>query len=176
MTRRIFVDTEWLTAPWEQGFELLWIGLADEEGTSWSAIDAAIDLEPHVHGSIVPLIPAEELRLTRTEIGAAVERFCGDVDEFWAWVPTAASVAEWFGLGDEAADLYARFWDVDLQLLRGLIDPWPDGWPSALHNLRVAAERAGVELPPRARDHLNPRVHARWNQQLFEKIRRAGGP
>ena len=37
--------------------------------------------------------------------------------------------AEWFDLGRDAPDIYARYRDWDLQMLRSLVDPWPEGWP-----------------------------------------------
>lgn len=43
-----------------------------------------------------------------------------------------------------------------------------------LHNLNAAAVAAGVEIPPRAANHLHPRIHAEWNRQLFELIRATG--
>ncbi len=173
MTRRIFVDTEWTAAPWSADSELLWVGLADEAGSAWSAVAADVDLEPLAHGDIVPLIPADEPRLGRAQLAAAVVEFCGDVDELWAWIPTVESVAEWFGLGPEAADLYARYWDVDLQLLQALVEPWPETWPTRLLDLNAAAAEAGVDIPDRSPEHLNPQVQARWNRQLFELILRS---
>lgn len=173
MTRRVFVDTEWTKAPWAAGVELLWLGLADEAGSAWSAVAAEVDLDRLAGSELVRLIPAEEPRLDRSELAAAVVGFCGDVDEFWAWIPTMESVAEWFGLGAEAPELYARHWDVDLQMLQALVEPWPETWPSRLRDLNAAATKAGVALPPRRPDHLNPRVHARWNRRLFEMILRS---
>ena len=85
-------------------------------------------------------------------------------------VPTVENVAEWFGLGADAADLYARYWDVDPQMLQWLVDPWPQEWPSRLFDLNAAAVEAGVEIPGRTSDHLNPRIHALWNRNLFEMI------
>lgn len=169
-TRRIFVDTEWTAAPWSPDVELLWVGLADETGASWSAVNAGVDLENLAGSELVKLIPADEPRLSRSDIAAAVAEFCGDVNEFWAWIPAIERVAEWFGLGDEAADLYARFWDVDLQMLQSLVVPWPEGWPDQLYDLNAAATEAGADLPERSADHLNPRVHAQWNRRLFERI------
>ncbi len=173
MTRRIFVDTEWTEPPWSPTVELLWVGLADGTGSAWSALSAEVDLGKLVGSDLVKLIPADEPRLDPSEMAAATREFCGDVDEFWAWVPALESVAEWFDLGPEADDLYARYWDVDLQMLQSFVEPWPKDWPDRLCNLRTAAEEAGVEIPARSADHLNPRVHARWNRQLFELIREA---
>ncbi len=67
------------------------------------------------------------------------------------------SFAEWFGLGRDAPDLYARYWDWNLQMLRSLVDPWPAGWPDSLHDLNAAAVEAGVEIPPMQANHLAPR-------------------
>jgi len=176
MTRRIFLDTEWTAAPWLSQSELMWIGLADEDGRSWYGISSEVDIDPSTNDFIFGVfrwIEPDEPRLANKEIAAAVIDFCGDVDEFWAWIPTMKSFAEWFGLGEEAAELYAKCWDVDIQMVRSLVQPWPDGWPDRLLNLNAAAVEAGVEVPLRSAKHLHPRVHAEWNRELFELIRKA---
>lgn len=177
MTRRIFLDTEWTAPPWSGRSELMWIGLADEEGRAWSAISADVDIDPSTNDFVAGVwkyISPDDPRSTSAQIAAGVVEFCGDVDEFWAWIPTLERVADWFDLGAEAPDLYARYWDWDLQLLQSLIHPWPEGWPDRLHDLNAAAVAAGVELPPRRADHLAPGVHALWNRELFERIARSG--
>ena len=177
MTRRIFLDTEWIKPPWSKQSELMWIGLADEEGRSWYGISSEVDIDPSTNdfiSGVFRLITPDEPRLTNKELAAAVIDFCGDVDEFWAWIPTMesfASYVERFGLRDEAPELYARHWDVDLQMVRSLVQPWPDGWPDRLLDLNAAAVEAGVEVPPRAANHLHPRVHTEWNRELFKLIR-----
>jgi len=174
MTRRIFLDTEWTAPPWSDRSELMWIGLADEEGRSWYGISSEVEIDPSTNdfiSGVFRLITPEEPRLSMAQIAAAVVDFCGEVDEFWAWIPTLERFAEWFGLGNEAAEVYARCWDVDLRMLRALVNPWPAGWPNCLHNLNAAAVVSGVEIPPRAANHLHPRVHVEWNRQLFELIR-----
>lgn len=174
VTRRIFLDTEWTAPPWAKRSELMWIGLADERGRSWYAISSEVDIDPSANdfiSGVFRLISPNEPRIPRKEMADAVVDFCGDVDEFWAWIPTKERFAEWFGLGDEAADVYAKCWDVDLQMIRSLVKPWPDGWPDRLLDLNAAAVEARVEIPPRLANHLHPRVHAEWNRDLFERIR-----
>lgn len=151
----------------------MWIGLADETGRSWYGISSEVDIDPATNdfvSGVFQLITPDEPRLTRTQIAAAVIDFCGDVDEFWAWVPTIESFSEWSGLGDEAPEVYAQCWDVDLQMIRSLVQPWPSGWPDHLLDLNTAATEAKVEIPPRAVNHLHPRVHAEWNRELFACI------
>lgn len=174
MTRRIFVDTEWTAPPWSERSELMWIGLADEAGRSWYGISSQVDIDPTTNdfiSGVFRLITPDESRLSNDEMAAAVSDFCGDVDEFWAWIPTLPRLAEWFDLGEEAAELYANYWDWDLQMVRSLVQPWPADWPDKLLDLNAAAAAAGVEIPPRAENHLHPRVHAEWNRELFEHIR-----
>ncbi|MDJ0953036.1 MAG: hypothetical protein QNJ81_05100 [Acidimicrobiia bacterium] len=175
MTRRIFLDTEWTAPPWSERSELMWIGLADEEGRSWYAISADVEIDPATNdfiSGVFGLITPTEPRLSRDQIADAVVDFCGEVDEFWAWIPTLQSVTDFFDLADEeAAELYAEYWDWDLQLVRSLVRPWPQGWPDRLRDLNAAAAAAGVEVPPRAKNHLHPRIHAEWNRSLFELIR-----
>lgn len=179
MTRRIFLDTEWTAPPWSDRAQLMWVGLADEAGRSWYGISSEVDIDPTSNAfmsGVYRLISPTEPRISRADLATAVLDFCGQVDQFWSWIPTVESFAQFFGLQqDEAARLFHRFWDVDLQMLKSLVQPWPAGWPGRLCNLQDAAVAAGVEIPPRAVNHLHPRVHAEWNRSLFERIRAAGG-
>lgn len=173
MTRRIFLDTEWTAPPWSERSELMWIGLADEEGRAWYGISSEAEIEPATNAFIsgaFRLISPDEPRMSRPQLAAAVVDFCGAVDEFWAWIPTADRFGQFFGLGAEGADLFAKYWDVDLQMLQELVRPWPAGWPDRLHDLNAAAVAAGVEIPSRAVNHLHPRVHVEWNRELFARI------
>ena len=179
MARRIFIDTEWTAPPWSHRAELMWIGLADEEGRTWYGISSEVEIDPSTNDfipGVFRLITPDEPRLSRAEIAAAVVEFCGEVDEFWAWIPTVARFAEWFGLGEEASELFQKCWDVDLQMLRALVRPWPAGWPARLHDLNAAAAAAGVDIPRRAANHFHPGVHADWNRQLFALIRASNSP
>ncbi len=178
MTRRIFLDTEWTGPPWSSQCELMWVGLADEAGRSWSAISADVDIDPSTNDFIAgvwKLISPDDPRLTSSEIAAGVVQFCGDLDEFWAWIPRLDSFAEWFDLGSSAPAIYAKYWDWDLQVLQALVDPWPEGWPDSLHDLNAAALTSGVEIPPRRANHLAPTVHPLWNRELFELIAQSQG-
>jgi hypothetical protein len=177
MSHRIFVDTEWTAAPWEGPAELMWIGLADQTGRSWYGISAEADIDPSTNSFIAGafrLISPHEPRLSRVQLAEAVFAFCGNhVDEFWAWVPSLQSFTEWSGLGAQAAEVLARYWDIDLQMLRTLVVPWPNDWPEELQDLNSAATAAHVQVPPREPNHLHPRVHAEWNSRLFGLIRAA---
>ncbi len=178
MTRRIFLDTEWTALPWSGQAELMWIGLADEDGRVWSAISAEAEIDPETNDFISGVwkyISPDDPRSTLEEIAAGIVEFCGDVDEFWAWIPTLESFAAWFELGPEASGIYETYRDWDLQMLQSIVNPWPVGWPDQLQDLNAAATDAGVELPPRRPNHLAPDVHVVWNRDLFELIRRARG-
>lgn len=173
MTRRIFLDTEWTAPPWSTQSELMWIGLADEEGRSWYGISSEVDIDPSSNEFIAGafrLISPDEPRMTNKELASAIIEFCGKVDEFWAWIPTLESFTEWSGLGDKAEETFQKYWDIDLQMIQSFLQPWPENWPTNLKNLNEAATKAGVALPPRAGNHLHPRVHAEWNRKLFELI------
>jgi hypothetical protein len=179
MPRRIFVDTEWNAPPWLPNCELQWIGLADEVGRIWYGISSEVEIDPATNDFVkgaFRIISPDEPRMTRAQLAQAVTAFCAGVDEFWAWVPTRESFAAWSGLGDKAGEVFDQVWDIDLQMLQGLVKPWPAGWPTRLHNLNSAAVAAHVEIPPRAENHLHPRVHSQWNRELFARIRSAGGP
>lgn len=177
MIRRVFVDTEWTAVPWSGESSLLWIGLADDDGRTWCGLSSDAPVAPANQkyvSDLLALITPDVPRLARAALAAAVRDFCGRVDEFWAWIPTLESFTEWSGLGGAASDVYLRCRDIDLQMLQGLITPWPPSWPSRLQDLNAAALAAGVQLPVRALNHLHPRVHAQWNRQVFGLIRAAG--
>lgn len=126
MAHRIFLDTEWTAAPWLGGSDLMWIGLADEEGRSWYGISSEVEIDPTTNPFVsgaFRLIDRDEPRMSRQHLAQAVRNFCGDVDEFWAWVPTIESFAEYSQLGDQALDVFQKYWDIYLQMLKALISP-----------------------------------------------------
>ena len=155
--RRIFLDTEFKNLPWTGHSDLLWIGLADDEGNSWSAINGDVVIDEHASDFtrtvVAPRMTADEPRLSRRELDRAIRDFCGSPDEFWAWCPTVEVLAGAFGLGDNAPAAFDRFWDWDFQLLRRVVDPWPLDWPVSLHDLNAAVRAAGVEVPPNESAH-----------------------
>jgi hypothetical protein len=154
----------------------MWIGLADEGGRSWYGISSEVVIDPSTNAFIsgaFGLIDPAEPRLSRAQLAAAVMDFCGTVDEFWVWIPTLESFSAWSGLGDGAPESYAKCRDIDLRMLRALLNPWPAGWPKSVHDLNAAAVAAAVEIPPRASNHLHPQVHADWNRRLFDLIQAA---
>jgi hypothetical protein len=178
MARRIFVDTEWTAVPWSSKAELLWIGLADEDGRSWCALSSDAQVDPaneNYVSDLMQIITPDVPRLARVELSLAVQTFCGQVDEFWAWIPTPDRFAEWSRLGDRAMEVFVKVQDIDLQMLRALVTPWPKTWPSSLRDLNATAIAAGVEIPPRTVDYLHPRVHAEWNRKLYSLVHRALG-
>lgn len=178
VTRRIFLDTEWTQPPWVPGCELMWVALADEDGRAWYGISSEAPIDhvgnPFMSG-VFRLISPDEPRMSRAALAAAVVDFCGEVDEFWVWIPTVERFRAFFHLDEaEGARQYARWCDVDLQMLQGLVQPWPEAWPCTVRDLCDTAAQAGVEIPPRAPNHLHPRVHAEWNRSLFERLKAAG--
>lgn len=170
MPRRIFVDTEFKNLPWTGHSDLLWVGLADDHGNSWSAINADVAIDEtaseFTRTVIVPRMTPDELRLSRAVLSAAVVEFCGQPDEFWAWCPTVDTLTTFFGLGEEGPAAYARFWDWDLQLLQRLVSPWPTGWPIELCDLNRRVREVGLE-PPRNDSAHHPRHDALWNLRVF---------
>ena len=101
MKRRIFLDTEWTAPPWSEQSELMWIGLADEEGRSWYGISSEVEIDPSTNdfmSGAFRLITPDEPRMSRQQLAAAVVHFCGHVEEFWAWIPTVEEVrgVVWF--------------------------------------------------------------------------------
>jgi hypothetical protein len=176
--RRIFVDTEWTAVPWSEHRDLLWIGLADSSGATFCGFNADYRVHPSYEqytADLLALITPDVPRLPRDVLSSQVHEFCGEPAEFWAWIPTLPSFAAWAKLGPEAAPVYARCRDIDMQMLRSLVDPWPDSWSTTIHDLNAAATNAGVPIPERAKNHLHPRVHAQWNQRLFRLIQAAAG-
>ena len=118
-----------------------------------------------VRDNVLPHISPDEPRLTKPALRSAVLDFCGQPDEFWAWCPSREDV---ISLNAPApADAHARLWDWDLQLLRRLLDPWPEGWPTILCDLHGLADKTGIALPLNEVAH-HPRHDALWNARVFE--------
>lgn len=173
VTRRIFVDTEWTAVPWSASADLLWIGLADESGRTWCGLctEASIDPAFAAYTSALMQHATDDIpRLSRADLSAAVLEFCAGVTEFWVWIPTLESFSAWSKLGPSAQAVYAQCKNIDLQMLRSLVNPWPATWPVELHDLNQAAQASGASLPPRAANYLHPRVHAEWNRELFSRV------
>ena len=174
--RRIFIDAEFKNLPWSGHSEMLWVGLADDEGNCWSGINADVAVDVHASDftrRVVMLrMPEDEPRLNRTELDAAIRDFCGSPDEFWAWCPSVETLAIAFDLGEHAPAARELYWGWDLQLLRRVVDPWPASWPTQLHDLNEAARAAGIRLPPNNSGH-HPRFDALWNRSVFRLLQAA---
>ena len=178
MTRRIFVDTEWTAVPWSQSASLLWVGLSDEAGKTWCALSADAHIETSNEkyvADLLSIITPDVPRLSNAEISKTILKFCSEVDEFWAWIPTPESFAQWSKIGNKATEVFARVKDIDLQMLKSVVVPWPLTWPNQIQDLNSAAAAAKVEIPDRAPNFLHPRVHAKWNQDLYTLISQARG-
>ena len=175
-TRRVFLDTEWTDVPWSSSADLLWVGLSDEAGRKWCGICSEAKVDPVYEqyvAELMQLVGDDIPRLARDQLRAAVLEFCKEVTEFWSWIPTQESFAAWSKLGESAVTVYGQCRDIDLQMLRSLVDPWPTGWPSEVNDLNQAATASGAVLPARAKNHLHPLVHAEWNRLLFSRIQHA---
>jgi hypothetical protein len=176
--RRIFLDCEFLDLPWTENAGLLWIGLADNDGNTWSAIDRDADMRranQFVRDVVLPQIPSDEQRLSAAELSEGVVRFCGEVDEFWAWCPTVEDLVTAFGLSQaDASAAHAIHWDFDFQLLRGVIDPWPSRWPVKLHDLKELATLTGITVPANEHAH-HPSFDALWGRRVFQQAAETTG-
>lgn len=171
--RRIFVDIEFKNLPWTGHSEPLWIGLADDEGNSWSAINADVAIDEFASAFtrdvVVPRMTSDEPRLSPAELDIRIRSFCGTPDEFWAWCPTVDTLRDVFHLGDEAPAMLQLYWDWDFQLLRRMVRPWPTGWPARLRDLNAAARAAAVDVPPNEAAH-HPGADALWNRRVRQLI------
>jgi hypothetical protein len=70
---------------------VLWWVLKGHRPTMHEAIEK-LDLLPNIAENH----PNDEPRMTRSELAENVVSFCGNVDEFWAWIPTFESFAQFF--------------------------------------------------------------------------------
>jgi hypothetical protein len=70
-----------------------------------------------------------------------------------------------FELGDTAERRHAQYWDWDLQLLRQIVSPWPEGWPRTLNDACARAMELGQRLPVNELPH-HPRSDALWLRRV----------
>lgn len=169
-TRRIFVDTEFTALPWTGTSELLWVGLADEDGRQWSAVCADADLtriSDFSRTRVIPLMTQDEPRLDRPRLRDELDRFCGPVDEFWAWFPSLDDLVR-LGVEPAAApEMLARYADWDYLLLIDLMGARASRWPAFCNDLHALARAAGITLPPNPRTH-HPAYDAAWGRAVYE--------
>jgi hypothetical protein len=166
--RRIFFDTEFTDFPWTGRSELFWVGLCDESGKIYSAINADVDLSDcseFVRTRILPMIGAGEPRLSAAALASVVREFCEGVSELWAWQPSVQDLIGYgFDLADAAA-LHAQYADWDLQLIRALTGETAPPWRHC-HDLHRLADDTNVTLPPNPIAH-HPGFDAAWGRQVF---------
>ncbi len=88
----VVMDMEFVGLPWHENPDLLWVGLADDRGRTFSAVNADITIDRLTDWSrqnIRPRISDEEPRLERPALAERVREWVGEgVDEWWAWMPT----------------------------------------------------------------------------------------
>jgi hypothetical protein len=170
---RIFVDIEFTHLPWTGRSTLFWVGICDDSGVIYSAVNSDVDLgdtSDFVRERVLPMIPADEPRLDTAALAAGVRGFCREADVFWAWQPSKADIAG-FGRTD-AAVLHHRYTDWDLQLLRTLTGESAPPWDRC-HDLHHLADTTGVTLPANPHAH-HPGHDAEWGRQVFRTANHYG--
>jgi len=160
----VVIDMEFVGLPWDEDPDLLWVGLADEQGRSFSAVNADITVDQLTDWSrhnVWPRISDDEPRLMRPELAERVREWVGEhVDGWWAWMPTREQVAA-LGAPGSADEWWRRTADWDLQLLRRLVDPWPVGWASRCQDIQALARGSEISVPANPAAH-HPAADARW--------------
>lgn len=72
---RIVIDCEFVDLPWKGPRTPLWVGLACEDGRSWSGVNAVMARAP-VSGwtaqHVLPLLSPDEPHLSVTELAASI--------------------------------------------------------------------------------------------------------
>ena len=171
MTRRIFIDAEFTALPWEANAGLLWLGLADESGRTWSAVNRDVDLSTvgeFSQNHVVPQIPLEEPRLTMAEMAPEVIRFCGSRVEFWAWCPTETDIASLGVRDSDVSAMRAAHWDFDFVLLRRVIPVWSSRWSPTCGDVQEFARMQGLRRVPRNAHPHHPAFDAMWAAEVFK--------
>ena len=173
----VVIDMEFAGLPWTPGADVFWVGLADERGRTFSAVNDDADLAlvtDWSRANVVPRIDADVPRLARHDLAAAVRSWLGaDVAEWWAWMPSVENIA-YFDPPGSAEEWWQRVADWDFQLLRALVDPWPDGWASKCFDLHQLADDTGITLPPNDEAH-HPGADAAWGASVLRLARQTGG-
>ena len=170
---RYFLDTEFTDLPWTPRSELLWVALVDGTGRrEFSVVNSECStrgVSPFVREHVLPLLDRAHQRLPRTELAKAVADFVGPNPTFWAWCPSVPDIRAFAG-PERAARLHRQFADWDYQLLRGLFDVVPAGWPTTCEDLHALAN--GVELPHNPNPH-DPLSDAHWGRAVWLRATRS---
>lgn len=150
---RFWFDTEFI----EDGrtIELLSIGIIDEPGNTYYAVNADCDMgraNPFVCRNVIPHLGPDSSWKPRYQIVNEVLEFCGDKPEFWAY--------------------FADYdWVVMCQLFGRMVD-LPENWPKFCLDVQQLYYLSGDprDLPPmRGRAH-NALDDAAWCRDAWRQV------
>lgn len=164
---RIFTDTEFTHLPRTGRSALLWVGLCDDAGDTFSAVNADVDLADRyafVRARVLPKIPTGETRQDTAALASAVRHLC-DVTEMWAWQPSIAGIASYGFDPADAAAQHTRYTDWHLHPLRPLTGETMPPWQHCL-DLHRLADDAPAPLPASPHAH-HPRYDGACSRQVY---------
>jgi len=156
-----FLDTEFIEDGQRRTIDLISIGIVAEDGRElYLEVDFPEErLTPWLEENVVPHLGPKSGRLALKEVARRVDEFVGDAPMFWAY--------------------YADYdWVVFCWLFGSMID-LPERYPKFCMDLRQCWEDQGrpdEALPPLDDNEHHALADARWNFELYKRLRRKKTP
>ena len=168
-----FLDTEFSKLPWEEGSQLISLGIVDEMGKSYYAclndFDET-DVSDFVKERVLLYLPDKSERKSSHEVAQDLVAFFGDTtpSHFWSVFPKAKHL-ESFGLPEDQFEYVLKTYaDFDFQLLKRVMgDQYPENWLQSGSNLTPFVDKlkeAGA-LPENKATH-NALSDALWGREV----------
>ncbi len=180
MTRRIFIDCVPSRTSHGGGEQIFWVGLADEDGNVFSAVNADVGLEgldDRIRDQVLPLVPADEVRLPRDLLASAIVEWVGpNPVQWWTWRPPVEESAN-TEAADEQSTPQQTTHSCALEGLVDLVNPWPEAWEDAARDVNDVAHHTpyGVDLPDIPRPY-HPALAAAWVRDVWSLFHDATFP
>lgn len=170
-----FLDTEFSHLPWEDGVQLISIGIVNENGKSYYACLDNFDqnnVSTFVRENVIQFLPKKSKRKSYTQVKQELISFFDEntPSNFWCVFPTKKQL-KLFGVNKEDINsVLKKFEDFDFQLMKKIIgNDYPEDWPRKGSNLTpLYSGLSKNNIPTNSKEH-DALADALWNKKIWEK-------
>lgn len=156
---RLFLDTEFIDRPWPDAPELISIGITDDRGQEFYAVNNQFDPEedevnPWVTENVVPHLSPRG--------GPEWMHPLDMKDRILSLWPKADEVWAYWGSWD---------WYLLVQRIFGGFDKIPEGWPGFFHELGALKRSHKCGDCPPGEDEHHALADAKWNSAMHRHLK-----
>lgn len=166
----VFLDTEFSKLPWEEGSELLSLGIYTENNLSYYACKKDFDennISDFVKENVLKYLDPESQRKTNIQITNDITELFKDYSSlvFWTQQPTIEWIKNFGHSNFEAQEIIEKYGDWDFQLFKKLWTNLPKKFDTECKNITPLLSRKPPEELPKNNLLHNALADAKW---IFE--------